>query len=149
MSSEFRAPLVWCPQSPSMDGHTMRRALILTAALGTFLTGLGCKQHIAGRSDCTYSPSNYQLKTALQSVPHGRGYNDFPNCCANVLSRRRGARRDACGLVEHSQLNRVFVGQIENMLHALVNTVYSKQIIHSPRSVGERLCLTITSTKKS
>ena len=41
----------------------MRRALILSAALGLFLSGLGCKQHVAGRCDCTYSPNNAVLKT--------------------------------------------------------------------------------------
>ena len=47
----------------------MRRALILSAVLGTILTGLGCKQHIAGRNDCTYSPSNAVLKTPYNPYP--------------------------------------------------------------------------------
>lgn len=35
----------------------MRRALVLSAAIGMFLTGLGCR-HVAGRCDCTASPAD-------------------------------------------------------------------------------------------
>lgn len=34
----------------------MRRALILSAVVGTFLVGLGCK-HVAGRCDCARDES--------------------------------------------------------------------------------------------
>ena len=41
----------------------MRRALVLSAAAGVFLAGLGCK-HVAGRCDCTASPADEALPVA-------------------------------------------------------------------------------------
>ena len=46
----------------------MRRALILSAVVGTFLAGLGCR-HVAGRCDCAHDPS------ATPSTPV---YNPYP-----------------------------------------------------------------------
>ena len=34
----------------------MRRILLLSAVVGTFLAGLGCR-HVAGRCDCAHDPS--------------------------------------------------------------------------------------------
>ena len=46
----------------------MRRALILSAVVGTFLAGLGCR-HVGGRCDCANDPS------ATASTPV---YNPYP-----------------------------------------------------------------------
>ena len=36
----------------------MSRVLVLSAIAGLTLAGLGCKNHIAGRCDCTYDPAD-------------------------------------------------------------------------------------------
>jgi hypothetical protein len=46
----------------------MRRALLLSAVVGTFLAGLGCR-HVGGRCDCTNDPS------ATSAAP---AYNPYP-----------------------------------------------------------------------
>jgi hypothetical protein len=38
----------------------MSRAVALTAILGLFVAGLGCK-HVAGRNDCYYNPEDNHL----------------------------------------------------------------------------------------
>ena len=46
----------------------MRRALLLSAVVGTFLAGLGCR-HVGGQCDCTNDPS------ATSAAP---AYNPYP-----------------------------------------------------------------------
>jgi hypothetical protein len=46
----------------------MRRALLLTAAFGAFLAGLGCN-HIAGKCDCTHDPADAVIPVPTQPYP--------------------------------------------------------------------------------
>lgn len=46
----------------------MRRALILTAVVGTFLAGLGCR-HVGGRCDCTHDSSATATTPAVNPYP--------------------------------------------------------------------------------
>lgn len=45
----------------------MRRMIATIAVLGGLAAGLGC-QHIGGKSDCGYSPSDYPI--AAPTPPH-------------------------------------------------------------------------------
>ncbi len=57
----------------------MRRKIAMIAVLGGLAAGLGC-QHIAGKSDCGYNPSNYPIPA--QSTP----YPTFPVQAVSVDS---------------------------------------------------------------
>jgi hypothetical protein len=46
----------------------MRRALLLTAVVGGFLAGVGCK-HVAGRCDCTADPADAVLPVPSNPYP--------------------------------------------------------------------------------
>jgi hypothetical protein len=47
----------------------MRRAVLLSAALGLFAAGLGCK-HVAGMCDCTHDPANAQINPGGPGVAY-------------------------------------------------------------------------------
>ena len=46
----------------------MRRALLLSAVVGTFLAGLGCR-HVAGRCDCARDESAGSTTPAVNPYP--------------------------------------------------------------------------------
>jgi hypothetical protein len=46
----------------------MRRMIAMIAVLGGLAAGLGC-QHIGGKSDCGYSPSDYPIGAATPPYP--------------------------------------------------------------------------------
>jgi hypothetical protein len=46
----------------------MRRKIALLAVLGGLTAGLGC-QHIAGKSDCGWHPSNYAIGSPTPPYP--------------------------------------------------------------------------------
>jgi hypothetical protein len=49
------------------DGSVMRRKIAMIAVLGGLAAGLGC-QHIGGKSDCGYHPSDYPI--GAPTPPH-------------------------------------------------------------------------------
>ena len=68
----------------------MRRMIAMIAVLGGLAAGLGC-QHIAGKSDCGYHPSDYPIGAPTPPYPSApaRGVSLIPRRSRVIRTRFR------------------------------------------------------------